>query len=278
VETLEKQSPLARFFFSVLAVWVVAWLPLGLWKGDLDYVLSAVSRQSVERQVYQGLLYCGLLLVFLDSWGRHAPLRPGPGRLIDLLRYAGLGLTSALVLRVVMFAAGARPIPSLEPSLVTVLIALVSALTVAVVEEAVFRGFLLGCLAQSMKPASAIVISSVLFATVHLFRPGPISFKAGYALGLFLLAVLLARVAWAKGSVAAAAGLHAGVIFPNLLDPWVGLAPYWWSGWQQEPASGALGWLLTLGLWAQWEWWQARRPPSGTERDNSAAIDSNSNQ
>ena len=274
-------SPLARFFFYVLAVWVAAWLPLGLWKGDPDFVLSAVSRQSVERQVYQGLLYGGLLLVFLDSWRRHAPSRPGPGRPIDFVLYAGLGLTSALVLRGVMLAVGARPVPALELSLVALLVAAVSAVTVALVEEAVFRGFLLGQLVQSMKPATAIVLSSVLFATVHLFRPGSPSFKAGYALGLFLLAVLLARIAWVKGSVAASAGLHAGVIFPNLLDPWEGLIPHWWSGWQQEPASGAVGWLLTLGLWAQWEWWQTRQtqhPKSETIRDNAAATDTNSIQ
>jgi membrane protease YdiL (CAAX protease family) len=261
--------PLTRFLALTLLVWTLAWLPLGLFKGDPDYVLTAVSRHSLERQVYQALLYCGLLLVFIDSWKRHAPRLPGPGRARDFLRYAGLGLGSALVLRGLMVVLGGRPLPDVAPpfQLADILVALLSAVAVAAVEEAVFRGFLLGRLAQISTPSRAVVISSALFASVHLFRPGPAGFKAGYALGLFLLAVLLARIAWVRCSVAASAGFHAGVIWPNLVDPWPDLAQTWWSGWQQEPASGALSWLLTLALWGQWEWWQ-----SGRERDQAEEL------
>lgn len=257
--TRSAKSPLLGFFLLALAVWVLAWLPIGLLKGDPDYVLSAVSRGTVERQIYQGLLYGGLLIVFLDSWRRHAPVRPGRGRFSDFPLYAALGLASGLILRGAMVMLGGRPLPLLELGFSSFLITFVSAVAVAVIEEALFRGFLLGRLASVMPFWRAAVICSLLFAGVHLFRPGPASFRAGYGLGLFLLAMFLARVSWVRQSVSASAGFHAGVIWPNLVDPWPDLHASWWSGWQGEPASGALAWLFTAMLWGQWEWWQARR-------------------
>lgn len=251
-------GPIVRFLLTLVGVWLLSWLPIGLWKGDPDYVLTTVSRDTLERQIYQALLYTGLLLVFLRAWWRSPPRRPGRGSSRDLFVYFSLGLGSALVLRVLMVALGARPWPSPSLDATTLGVCLLCALAVGVVEEAVFRGFLLGRLTEAVSPAPAILVSSLLFAAVHLFRPGPFAFKAGYGLGLLLLAVLLARIAWVRQSILAAAGFHSGVIFPNLLDPWPDLAASWWSGWQGEPASGALSWVLTLLLWGQWEWWQRR--------------------
>jgi membrane protease YdiL (CAAX protease family) len=241
-----------------LAVWLLAWLPLGLWQGDPDYVLTEVSRGTLQRQIYQGLLYTGLLLVCLDAWRRHAPPRPAWGRPRDFGLYAVLGLLAALSLRALLQAGGARQAPAFHPAAKTLLVTLLSALAVALVEEALFRGFLLGTLARGLGPWRAALASSALFTAAHLFRPGTAGFKAAYAAGLFLLALLLARVAWQRSSLAASAGLHAGIIWPNLLDPWTGLAQSWWSGWQQEPASGAVAWMLTALLWAQWEWWERK--------------------
>lgn len=256
--TCKGRQPLLRFFLLLLGVWLLAWLPIGLLKGDPDYVLTTVSRGSTERQIYQGLLYSGLLLVFLDSWRRHAPSRPSCGSARDFLAYASLGLFSALGLRVVMVVLGGRPMPHLDLAAAILAKSVLSALVVALVEEAVFRGFLLGRLASVMPQRAAVAMSSAIFAAVHLFRPGSMVFRAGLGAGLFLLGLLLARIAWERQSIAASAGLHAGLILPNLLDPWPNLQACWWSGWQQEPVSGALSWTLTLLLWAQWEWWQRR--------------------
>lgn len=251
-------EPLKRFLILVAGVWLLAWLPIGLWMGDLDYVLTSVSRDTQARQLYQGLLYSGLLIVFLDSWRRQAPQRPAWGRLRDFPLYAVFGLASALVLRVVLVALGARVWPDLVLTPQVFVVALLYALAVAVVEEAVFRGFLLGSLASKIGISRALVCVSLVFSGVHLFRPGPPSFKLAYGVGLFLLALFLGRVAWAKNSIAASAGLHAGIILPNLLDPWSGLESGWWWGWRSEPSSGVLSWLLLLLLWGQWEWWRRR--------------------
>lgn len=253
---VDKPGGLGRFLGALLVVWLLAWLPLGLLKGDPDFVLTAVSRGTPERQLYQGLLYGGLLLVFLDAWRRRPPSRPAWGLPGDFARYAVLGLLSALVLRAVLWGLGARDIPGPpDLSVQAVLLALASAVVVAVAEEAVFRGFLLGRLAEKWGPTAGLWLSSGLFATVHLFRPGSLPFKAAYAVGLLLLAGLLGRIAWRR-NIAASAGFHGGVIWPNLLDPTVDLSQSWWAGWQGEPASGLLAWALTAALWGQWEWAQ----------------------
>lgn len=235
-----------------MVVWLVSWLPLGLWVGDFDYVLTRVSRGTWQRQLYQGLLYSGLLLVFLEFWRRHAPRIPRRGRLSEFLSYLLLGLFGAGVLKLALFFLGSRGAPELPGQAWSWVVAGLSAVGVALVEEAVFRGFFLGGLAQRWSLSRAVAISSALFASVHLFRPGSAEFKLGYGLGLFLLAVFLARIAW-KRSIAASAGFHAGVIFWNFIDS-VPIEPSWWAGWQNEASSGALAWLFTTLLWVQWEY------------------------
>lgn len=248
----ESSVPIGRFLLALAVVWLACWLPIGLYVGDFDYVLTRVSRGTWHRQLYQGLLYCGLLLVFLDFWRRHAPALPRRGRLGEFFSYLLLGLLGAGVLKLALFVLGSRGVPELPDQAWSWVVAGLSAVAVALVEEAVFRGFLLGGLAQRWGASSAVVASSVIFASVHLFRPGSVGFKLGYGLGLILLAAFLARIAW-KRSIAASAGFHAGVIFWNFIDS-VPIVPSWWAGWQNEASSGALAWLFTTLLWVQWEY------------------------
>lgn len=253
MEPVKKSPvPIGCFLLALLVVWLASWLPIGLYVGDLDYVLTRVSRGTWYRQLYQGLLYSGLLLVFLDFWRRHAPDTPRRGRLGELLSYLLLGLFGAGVLKLALYFLGSRAGLELPDHTWSWMAAGLSALGVALVEEAVFRGFLLGGLAQRWGTSRAVVISSVIFSSVHLFRPGSVEFKFGYALGLMLLAGFLARLAW-KRSIAASAGFHAGVIFWNFIDS-VPIEPSWWAGWQNEASSGALAWLFTTLLWVQWEY------------------------
>lgn len=251
-----SRVPLGRFLLALLVVWLASWLPIGLYVGDFDYVLTPVSRDTWHRQLYQGLLYSGMLVVFVEFWRRYAPAYPKRGSVPQLALYLALGLFGATVLKVALILLGARTVPTLPSSAWPWLIALSSALAVACIEEAVFRGFLLGGLFQRWGTVRATVTTSLVFASVHLFRPGGLEFKLGYGLGLFLLAVFLARIACQR-SIAASAGFHGGVIFGNFLDQ-ASLDPSWWAGWQNEPSSGALAWVFTAALWAQWEWWQSR--------------------
>lgn len=243
---------------TLLAVWLASWIPLGIWVGDLDYVLTRVSRGTIHRQLYQGVLYSGLLLVFWQFWRRYSPSVPRRGSRFDFVAYLGLGLVGAGLLKWALLVLGARQAPRFPDDPSIFVFAALSAGAVALVEEAVFRGFLLGSLAQRHGFTRAAVVSSLLFAAVHLFRPGPLAFKLGYGLGLVLLALFLARIAW-QGSLAAAAGFHAGIIFWNFIDPAGRLTPNWWAGWNDEATSGALAWLFTALLWLQWELYLRRR-------------------
>lgn len=266
-----SRVPLRRFLGALLLVWLVSWLPIGVFVGDLDYVLTPVSRDTWYRQLYQGLLYSGMLVVFIEFWRRYAPSYPRRGSAFEMLCYLGLGLFGATVLKLALFLLGARAAPALPDSVLPWLVALLSSLAVACIEEAVFRGFLLGGLCQRWGAVRAIVGTSLVFASVHLFRPGSWEFKLGYGLGLFLLAIFLARIA-CRCSLAGSAGFHAGVIFGNFVDQ-APLHPSWWAGWQNEQSSGALAWVFTALLWAQWEWWQQKKKPaSASLRPDDASL------
>jgi membrane protease YdiL (CAAX protease family) len=114
-----------------------------------------------------------------------------------------------------------------------------TASVVSVVEEAVFRGVILGVCLWSLRPVSAIAVSSVFFAVVHFIKPAKTSITpddvgwlSGFAeLGkvadslpsvsvLWWGMVSLLLAGWILGSVTVrtrslwlAIGLHAGWIF-----------------------------------------------------------------
>ena len=245
-------NSLARFFTLVALVWVLAWLPIGLWVGDFDYVLRPVSRHSFERQVYQILLYLGLLLVFVDSWRRQRPKRPRWGKLAYLFFYFAQGLIATVILRGLLQHSGYATWSTVPWKAGFLFEVALSSLAVGLVEEAVFRGFLLPKLVERWGWSKGVWLSSLLFASVHLFRPGSITLKITYGIGLLLLGYLLANLAWRHNSLFASAGFHSGVIFLNIGTSLESFTPSVWSGWEREPVSGVLSWVMTLLFWMAW--------------------------
>lgn len=245
-------SSLSRFFALLALVWVLAWLPIGLWVGDFDYVLQPVSRHSFERQLYQVFLYAGLLLVFLDSWRKQRPKRPRWGRPGYLLFYFAQGLIATLILRGLLQHTGYATWSPFPGSAGVCLEVLASSLAVALVEEAVFRGFLLPRLVERWGWNWGVWLSSLIFAAVHLFRPGSTTFKVTYGIGLLLLGYLLASLAWRHNALFASVGFHSGVIFLNIGTSLDNFTPSVWSGWEGEPVSGVLSWILTMLFWLVW--------------------------
>ena len=234
-------------------VWLLAWVPIGLWAGDIDYALTTVSRGTVARQIYQILLYSGLLLVFWDSWRKHKPSRPKWGKWSHFAFYFLQGLIASVVLRFLLnsFHGASWVVPEL--GFLQILGVLVSCLAVALVEEAVFRGFLLGTLVNKFGWMKGSLLTSLIFSSVHLFRPGSPGFKAMYGIGLFLLGYLLARLAYHHNSILASAGFHAGVILLNLGLVLESFQPSLLTGWSREPVSGLLSIGLTVLFWMGWE-------------------------
>jgi membrane protease YdiL (CAAX protease family) len=96
----------------------------------------------------------------------------------------------------------------------------VSAISAGVCEEVGFRGYLQRPIEQRHGPFIAILISSVMFAAIHLNK----GFEAVPAmLGITLGAgVLLGLIAWASGS------LIPGIIGHAIMD--TALFAFWWTG------------------------------------------------
>lgn len=118
---------------------------------------------------------------------------------------------------------------------------LLSALVVALIEEGLFRGGILGLFRRSMKPGAAIVWTSAIFSAVHFLKPdddvqvGAVTWLSGFALiphvfhqfaepllvlggftTIFVLGLMLADVTVRTRSLWMAIGLHAGVVFVKM--------------------------------------------------------------
>ncbi|WP_353566467.1 CPBP family intramembrane glutamic endopeptidase [Haloferula sargassicola] len=117
--------------------------------------------------------------------------------------------------------------------------ALIAATIVAVIEEFLFRGVLLGIFLRAMQPAAAIVSLSVLFAAVHFLEPprgatvpDPEALDAGFVLlgqilhhfidplalagrffSILAVGLVLAVARYRTASLWLPIGLHAGWIF-----------------------------------------------------------------
>ncbi len=61
----------------------------------------------------------------------------------------------------------------------------------ALVEEVMFRGYILQSLLKEYSKPAAFIFANSIFAILHIFRPGDISFKIIYFTGIFLLGILL---------------------------------------------------------------------------------------
>ena len=79
-----------------------------------------------------------------------------------------------------------------------------------VTEELLFRGVLLSRLTRAMSPRSAVVVSAIVFAGIHLIDPD----AAFVAVGLFVIGLVLGWQALHTGRLGLAIMTHAGV---NLL-------------------------------------------------------------
>jgi uncharacterized protein len=116
----------------------------------------------------------------------------------------------------------------------------VTAIVVAVIEESLFRGAILGLFRKSMSTLPAIVVSSALFSILHFVKPPydqtlDVHWYSGFQLlpqvfwqfadpillsGLFssicILGLMLAHAAVKTRSLWLPIGLHAGVVFAKM--------------------------------------------------------------
>jgi len=122
---------------------------------------------------------------------------------------------------------------------------------ISLIEELVFRGFLLNHLQQDYSVWLAAAGSSLIFALLHLVWEG--TTIAPQLPGLWLMGIVLVVARWADGgSIGLAWGLHAGWIWGMAsLDAAQAIQyreanPEWMTGLKKQPLAGVMGLLLLL--------------------------------
>lgn len=132
-----------------------------------------------------------------------------------------------------------------------------AAVLVGVLEEAVFRGFLLQQLLHYSRPL-ALILSSALYAVVHLKQPHFTPTTWLELGGLFLLGNLLALTFLLTQQLYLAVGLHAALAYMARVNKLVVSFPDTSISWlvgTSRLVNGVVSWAVLLGLAAIIIWW-----------------------
>ena len=195
----------------------------------------------------------------------------------ELVFGLGLGFSALGILLGLGLATGACQI-SLTPDRVklwrTVLGFLPAALLVGVLEELVFRGFILQPLLAWSRPV-AVSVSSLLYALVHL-KTATVTLTGWLELGgLFLLGNVLALSYLKTQQLYLAIGLHAvlayGARVNKLLIKFPDPSLSWLVG-TSRLVNGLMSWIVLLGMAAVILRWGRKAAIRGSERAPSAGL------
>lgn len=177
--------------------------------------------------------------------------------LLSLSKGLGLGILSLLALFIGQWILGCLDwqVENLQRLGRPLLPVLLLALWIGLTEELVFRGFLINELQQNYSLWIAAVLSSIIFALLHLIWEQKDTLPQLPGLGLMGIVLVLAR--WAdNGSLGLAWGLHAGWIWGLAcldaaeLISYTGKSPTWVTGLGEKPLAGLAGFLCLLGVGA----------------------------
>ncbi|MBP0009459.1 MULTISPECIES: CPBP family intramembrane glutamic endopeptidase [unclassified Roseofilum] len=249
--------------FAFFALWVTLWLPIAIpiarhLKWHPPHPLDPQQKLSLLMPLY---LLVPLLLGAI-VWIEKQPISNyglGLDRSVFVSLMAGLALSIltlfiAYGLQVVWGTLAWQPEAIAASFLPTLGSILALSLWIGVIEETVFRGFLLTELQGDMGLVWAAILSSLIFALSHLIW----DFKGSLIQvpGLALMGLVLVLARWVDGgSLGLAWGLHGGWIWglisldtTQILKPksdrsW----PEWVTGINGEPLSGLVG-ILILGI------------------------------
>jgi len=211
------------------------------WLADQG-ILSWLAQTPFRRIFHRSLLIAAIVLLWPTiHWLRVPNLRalglePNPRRWQD----AGVGFaasfTMMLALALVMLGLEIVRLRN-HVHVLSFLNFALSAISVSFLEEWLFRGAILGLLARTMKPYSALFATSALFSILHFLKPDTVApqvvaWYSGFALipgsfaqfsqpwlvlggftTLFCVAWILGYSRFKTGSLWMAMGLHAGWVF-----------------------------------------------------------------
>jgi membrane protease YdiL (CAAX protease family) len=134
---------------------------------------------------------------------------------------------------------------------------------VGILEELVFRGFLLRHL-MAYSRLTAVAVTSALYAVVHLREAAMTASTARELTGLFLLGAVLALSALRTGRLSMAIGLHAALAYGarvNKLVLAIDSSSAWLTG-TSRLVNGVVSWAVLLGLGGL-VWWKTRNRRAG---------------
>jgi membrane protease YdiL (CAAX protease family) len=227
-----------------------------------------------------------LNLVSLVSRGFKHPARPSIVRAIRgfVVAMGSIAILFALALAVGGGAGDRGAAVALIPNY------FLSAIAIAVIEEAFFRAFLLGGLKDDFGRRGALIASAAIYAIAHLVRSPARFYVAGYEpaaglitlahsidqftdpataiptlIGLFLLGLVLGEAYILTGSVYFSIGLHSGFVLGSKMWPKIILnraaIPWWIAGAGAIPLiGGAAAWVIAIAVLA------TLRPIAGVQR------------
>lgn len=234
---LAKTSPALKPLFKIL-LYLIATVVLGAllaaplyWGGHwlaAQGILRDLADTPFRRYFHRSLLVAALLLLWPTvRWlrVRALGLRPNPHAFGDLVSGFGASFLVMAALGTVMLALGIVELRGhVRSGMFTG--AAMAAFGAALLEEWLFRGAILGLLAQSMNRWGALFFTSALFSIIHFFKPDTADPRV---------------VHWFSGFTMIPAA------FANFQEPWLvlgGFVTLFLVGW-------TLGWtrLKTASLW-----------------------------
>ncbi|MCL1470923.1 CPBP family intramembrane glutamic endopeptidase [Argonema antarcticum] len=257
------------FFTSAIALvkvmvfflaWTLCWLPIAIptaralnWHPPKPLEASQKLPLLASLYLIAPLLLWGVAWVEGVSFSNYG-LAWNPAVLVSVGLGLGFGAIGIIVIFGIQWALGwvnwrlEKDTNLLEILLTTLLIGLL----VSGIEELIFRGFLLNELQQDYSILVAAIISSLIFALLHLVWEIDETLPQLPGLWLMGMVLVLARLV-DGGSLGLAWGLHAGWIWgiatidTAKLIKYTGKISPWITGFSEKPLAGLMGILCLLG-------------------------------
>jgi membrane protease YdiL (CAAX protease family) len=262
-----KNAPVVFLVMAFFIVWVGCWLPLA---GIITVLLNWQVNKPLQTEQKIPLLVSLYSLAPLILWGVNwlgfgsfadYGLVENHTIWVSLLLGFGLGVLGLVMLFTCQLWLGwcyleKSNIKLIPPILLPIYLV---ALFVGGIEELVFRGFLLTTLEKDYPISMAAIISSLIFALLHLVWEQRETLPQIPGLWLMGMVLVLARLADNK-NLGIAWGLHAGWVWVIATIDTAGLITYtgkvsdWFTGKNKKSLAGLAGvvYVLATGVILWW--------------------------
>lgn len=248
-----QNAPSLVVVVAFFLIWLGLWLPIVLILTKVLHWTQQPLQPENKIPLLISLYLLAPLVLLLTSWLTHKSFS-SYGWIFDLSTLYSLFFGFSLAVLSLVFVFGCQlgcglcklEIANLKSVPSTLFSVMLVALLVGGIEELVFRGFLFSQLAQDYSVISAAVISSLVFALLHLIWEQRETTPQLPGLWLMGMVLVLARFT-DHGSLGLAWGLHAGWVWSIATIDTLGLVSYtgktseWITGKNQKPLAGVAG-------------------------------------